>query len=91
MYAMGDIDAAQLTRITERLRSDRAQAAAALDAARPPAVPAELMGTEARQVWDELSMDVKRAVLDTLVTVTILPCGSGKTLDPDTVCVTWKS
>ncbi|NJI61146.1 recombinase family protein [Microbacterium oxydans] len=91
MFAAGDIDAAQLTRITERLRADRVQAAAALDAALPPAVPADLIGPNARQVWDGLSMDVKRAVLDTLVTVTILPSGSGKAFDPDTVRVTWKS
>lgn len=90
MFASGNIDAAQLTRITERLRADRAQAAAALDAALPPAVPADLVGPNARQVWNGLSMDVKRAVLDTLVTVTILPSGSGKAFDPDTVRVTWK-
>ncbi|WP_407358045.1 recombinase family protein [Microbacterium sp. LTA6] len=91
MFATGDIDAAQLTRITERLRADRVQAAAALDAALPPAVPADLIGPNARQVWGGLSMDVKRTVLDTLVTVTILPSGSGKAFDPDTVRVTWKS
>lgn len=91
MYASGSIDAAQLTRITERLRADRALAAAAVDAALPPAVPAELIGPNARQVWDRLSMDVKRAVLDTLVTVTILPSGSGKAFDPNTVRVTWRS
>ncbi|WP_314095935.1 recombinase family protein [Microbacterium foliorum] len=91
MFATGDIDAAQLTRITERLRADRVQAAAAVDAALPAAVPAELIGPNALQVWGGLSMDVKRAVLDTLVTVTIMPSGSGKAFDPDTVRVTWKS
>ena len=91
MFALGDIDAAQLTRITERLRADRVRAAAALDAALPPAVPAELIGPNTRQVWDVLSMDVKRAVLDALVTVTILPSGSGKAFDPDTVRISWKS
>lgn len=91
MFAVGDIDAAQLTRITERLRADRAKAAAALDTALPPAVPAELVGPHASQVWGGLSMDVKRAVLDTLVAVTILPAGSGLSFDPNTVRVTWKS
>jgi site-specific DNA recombinase len=90
MFATGDIDAVQLTRITERLRRDRAQAAAALDAALPPAVPADLIGPDARQVWARLSMDVKRAVLDALVTVTILRAGSGKAFDPDTVQFDWK-
>jgi len=90
MFAAGDIDAAQLTRITERLRADRAAAAADVDKALPAAVPAELVGANARQVWDGLSMDVKRAILDILVTVTIMPSGSGTTFNPDTVQVVWK-
>lgn len=91
LYATGDIDAAQLARITERLRTDRAQAEAAVNAALPPAVPAELIGANAREVWAGLSMDVRRAVVDTLVSVTVLAAGSGKTFDPDTVRVVWKS
>ncbi|QYG11515.1 recombinase family protein [Microbacterium sp. PAMC22086] len=91
IFAAGSIDAAQLVRITEGLRADRAQAAAAVDAALPAAVPAELIGANARQVWDGLSMDSKRAVLDTLVSVVILPTGSGGTFDPDTVRVIWRS
>ncbi|TFD62712.1 hypothetical protein E3T39_01880 [Cryobacterium suzukii] len=35
-------------------------------------------------------MDSKRAVLTALVTVTILPIGSGKSFDPDTVQVRWR-
>ncbi|MER7797604.1 recombinase family protein [Microbacterium sp. NPDC096154] len=89
MYATGDIDAAQLARITERLRADRAAATATMEAALPAAVPADLIGPNARQVWDGLSMDTKRAVLAELVTVTILPSGSGKDFDPDTVRVDW--
>lgn len=91
MFATGDIEAAQLARITERLRADRAQAAAAVDAALPSAPPAELIDPNARRVRGRLSMDVKRAVLDTLVTVRILPSGSGRAFDPDSVRVTWKT
>lgn len=91
MYAAGSIDAAQLTRITEKLRADRDQAAAAVDAALPAAVPAELIGPNARQVWDGLSMDSKRAVMDTLVSVVILPSGSGKKFANESVQVTWRS
>lgn len=90
MFATGDIDAAQLTRITERLRVDRAQAAAALDAALPAALPAELVTSRAAEVWAALSMDTKRAVLASLVTVTIMPSGSGKAFDPDSVQVRWR-
>lgn len=91
MFAAGDIDAAQLTRITERLRADRLQATAAVEAALPAAVPAGLMGGAAAEVWGGLSIDSKRAVLAALVTVTILPSGSGKAFDPDTVVVAWRS
>lgn len=91
MFASGDIDAAQLTRITERLRGDRAQAAAALDAALPAALPAELLGGHAAEVWEALSMDSKRAVLKSLVTVTVMPSGSGKAFEPSTVQVSWRS
>jgi len=90
LYAAGSIDAGQLARITERLRADRAQATAAMDAAMPAAVPAELVGGRAAEAWAGLSMDSKRAVLETLVTVTILPAGSGNAFDPDTVLVAWK-
>ncbi|WP_353816280.1 recombinase family protein [Agromyces sp. SYSU T00266] len=91
MFAAGDIDAAQLARITERLRADRARAAADLEAALPASVPADLMGDAAAETWAALSMDSKRAVLDTLVTVTIMPSGSGKAFDPATVHVDWRS
>lgn len=82
MFATGDIGAGQLARVTERLRTERVRAAAAVDAALPAAVPAELMSSNAEQVWGGLSVDSKRAVLTALVTVTIMPSGSGKKLRP---------
>lgn len=90
LFAAGDIDAARLVRITERLRADRDRATAAVDAARPAAIPAGLIGANAQQMWAGLSMDSKRAVVDSLLTITILPSGSGKSFDPDTVQITWK-
>ena len=90
MFATGDIDAAQLKRINERLRAERQEAAAAEQAALPAAVPAELVGSAAADTWSTLGMDSKRAVLNALVSVTILPSGSGKAFDPDTVRIAWK-
>jgi site-specific DNA recombinase len=90
LFAAGSIDAGQMARITERLRADRAQATAAVDAAMPAAVPAELIGDRAAEVWAGLSMDTKRAVIEALVTVTIMPAGSGKAFEPETVVVAWK-
>jgi hypothetical protein len=91
MFATGDIDAGQLARISERLRADRVNAAAAVEAALPAAVPAELLSGDAENVWARLSMDTKRAILSALVTVTIMPSGSGKNFDPDTVRIEWNS
>lgn len=91
LFASGSIDGAQLARISERLRIERERATAAVAAALPASFPADLIGANARQVWDGLEMDVKRAVLDTLVAVTILPSGSGKPFDPDAVQVVWRS
>ncbi|MBM7025036.1 recombinase family protein [Clavibacter zhangzhiyongii] len=90
MYAAGTIEAAQLTRITGRLRADRAMAAAEVDAALPAAVPAGLMGHAAAETWAGLSMDAKRAFLNALVSVTIMPSGSGKAFDAETVVVAWR-
>ena len=91
MFAAGDIDAAQLARITERLRSDRAQAQTTMEAALPAAIPTDLIGANARHVWDGLSMDTKRTIVTTLATVTILPSGSGKSWDPESVQVVWRN
>jgi hypothetical protein len=66
--------------------------ATAAEAALPIAVPAESVGGgDAAKAWAALTIDSKRAALVALVTVTILPSGIGKTLDPDTARVTRKS
>jgi len=49
-----------------------------------------LVSGAAADAWATLSMDSKRAVLTALVKVTILPSGSGKSFDPDTVRLTWE-
>lgn len=89
LYAAGSIDGAQLARITEGLRTERDAAEAAVQASMPPAIPAELLGVYAAQVWARMDVDTKRAVLRLLVTVTIMPSGSGKAFDPESVRITW--
>jgi hypothetical protein len=91
MFATGDIDAAQLKRINEHLRAERKEAGAAEQAALPAAVPAELVGSAAADTWAALDIDSRRAVLTALVAITIMPSGSGKAFDPDSVLTTWKS
>lgn len=91
LYASGAIDGAQLSRISEGLRAARIQAQAEVTAALPSAVPPELLGGLAAEVWPTLPMDTKRPILDTLVSVTIMPSGSGKSFNPDSVVVAWRS
>lgn len=90
LFASGSIDGVQLARITERLRVERERATAAVEAALPASFPADLIGPNAWQVWDGLSIDAKRSVVDTLVSVVILPSGSGKAFNPDSVQVVWR-
>lgn len=66
------------------------QSAAVTDAALPAAIPAELIDPNGRQVWDGLSMHMKRPVPMDPSTMTILPAESGHPLDPDTVRITKK-
>ena len=91
MFARRTIEAPQLERITELLLAERALAITAVEAALPAAIPAELMSSAAAEVWSTLSMDTKRTILKALVTVTIMPSGSGKAFDPATVLITWHS
>jgi site-specific DNA recombinase len=43
------------------------------------------------QAWQAASVSRRKAVIDTLMTVTLLPTGRGmKTFDPDTVKIQWK-
>ncbi|MFD4250404.1 recombinase family protein [Amycolatopsis thermoflava] len=68
--------------------------AAAERAAQPAALPdgvAELIGPDAAARWAAAPIKNKRAVLDALMTVTILPTGSGRRVDvPSTVRIDWK-
>jgi DNA invertase Pin-like site-specific DNA recombinase len=91
LYAAGSIDGAQLARITASLRTERDAAEEAVRASMPPAIPPELIGVYAASVWQRLDMDAKREVLRLLIDVTILPSGSGKAFDPNTVSIEWKS
>jgi site-specific DNA recombinase len=87
-FADDVITADQLRRITDKLRPRLAAAQAARDAALPAAVPVGVAGPEAAARWAALPLAGKRALIDLLVTVTLLPPGRGaRTFDPRTVRV----
>lgn len=89
-YADGKITGGQLERITARLRPQVEAAEVAVAAALPRADFAPLLGSDARQRFCEAPLDVRRAVISELMTVTIMPSGPGKrTFDPELIKVSW--
>ncbi|TFB76080.1 recombinase family protein [Cryobacterium flavum] len=76
---------------TEKLRLRRADAERKLDGARPRTLLSSLTdGGAVRENWGALPIDAQRDVVTDLLTVTILPAGSGKRFDPDLIEVKWK-
>ncbi|TQM62579.1 recombinase family protein [Humibacillus xanthopallidus] len=88
-FADGTLTASQIRAITERLRSRLAELEESLaDAGRVDVLGPLVRATDVRAVWDGLSLEHRRAIIDTLATVTIHPPGRGvRTFDPATVRV----
>lgn len=90
-YADDRITAQQLERITARLRPQIAKAEQQIADSLPRADFGPLLGAGARERFQEAPLDIKRAVIDELMTVTILPSGPGRrTFDPSLIRVDWK-
>lgn len=84
----------QLARITAKIRP-RIEAAQNRIKDNLPPIPdlAETVGTPAARHWweAEASLDIKRALIDMFLTVTILPLGSGRSFRPESLKVEWTS
>jgi DNA invertase Pin-like site-specific DNA recombinase len=80
----------QLAIITGKARSRIAEQRAVLAATAGRSDLAELAGPEIRGRWDGLPLDVKRAVIAELMTITVLPAGSGARFDPELIRVDWR-
>ncbi len=91
-FADGGITSAQLRTATERLRGRlKAVEAGQADNSRPH-VLASVVGVEnVRTAWAQLSLGERRAVVDTLMTVTILPAGKGSRFNPEQVRIEWRT
>lgn len=91
-FADGDLTTQQVKAATQRLQARIADLEARLaDAGRVdvlgPLVAAENVG----RVWDVLDVDRRRAVVETLMNVTIHPPGRGtRTFRPETVQIEWR-
>jgi DNA invertase Pin-like site-specific DNA recombinase len=92
-FADGDLTAQQLRAATARINEKLAAAENAMaDAGRVDLLGPLIRTDDARSAWDCLSDSTKRAVVDTLVTVTVHPPGRGtRNFNPDTVTLRWKA
>ncbi|WP_439592395.1 recombinase family protein [Microbacterium sp.] len=91
MFADEAIDAAQLARITAKGRSERERLEAALNDALPPVLPQAAVGAQARASWASYGVERRRAILNALMRVTIMPAGAGAAFSPDLIRVEWLS
>ncbi len=89
LFADGAVTAAQLARGTDRARTRLAVIEQEMAAAGGVSVLGDLVTAEDVQgAWDRLDLDRRRAVIDTLMTVTLLSPGQGaRTFRPETVVI----
>jgi site-specific DNA recombinase len=80
-YAAGTIDARQLARITARIRPQIDTLAEQIRAASAAPDLVDLARPDIGRVWDGLPLERRRAVINVLMSVTILPTGTGKRWD----------
>lgn len=91
-FADGSITAAQLRTITERLRERIADLERKMaDAGRVDLLGPLVTSDDVRATWDRLPLGHRRAIVDTLATVTLHPPGRGtRTFRPETIGIEWK-
>lgn len=89
-FADDVITADQLARITARLRDELTVERRRLAQSRPSDELAQFAGATAASAWARADLEVKRALINMLMTVTLEPVGPGKRVEPEHVRVDWK-
>lgn len=92
-FADGDLTASQLRTATERIRSQLATVESELADAGRVDVLGDLVGADdVAAVWKSFTTERRRAVIQTLMRVTLHPPGRGtRTFRPETVGIEWLS
>jgi len=94
-FADDEIDAEQLSRITAKYRPRLAEVELLLRSARAMPDLADLATEDIASRWQDVPLERRRAVIDYLITVRILPVGKGSHgragFDPRGVSVEWKT
>ena len=92
-FADDILTADQLRRVTEKLRPELEKHEAMIQANLPGVDLHDVAGIDAGDRWQKLPLDVRRQVVEKLVTVTILPTPSGEKgsqgFNPEFVRITW--
>lgn len=90
----GNITVVQMGKVSKRLRERLDEVSTRLASAASGSVLGEFAasGADAASWWESVSLERRRAVVDALCTVTLLPVGRGRAREfhPDTVPVEWK-
>jgi hypothetical protein len=92
LFAAGQIDRRQLSRISETVRPelDRAEARAqVVDDA--PLFAGLVDASDVRAAWNTLPLTRQRAIVDALLSIRVLPSRTGRSVfDPDAVETSWR-
>lgn len=89
-FADGTITGEQLARITDRLRPRVDELKSQISHTSPKEDLALMAGEDAAERWEAAPIDVKRKIIDMLMTVTIMPTGSGRGDKPESIVIEWK-
>lgn len=91
-FADGALTASQIRTATKRLRDRLGELEAQLARARREVEFAPLLDSQpAKEAWNGLDIDQRRRLVDTLMSVTLLPAPRGrKVFDPASVQIDWK-
>ncbi len=92
-FADGIIDGEQLARITSRLRPQMEQHQQVARSASTAPDLLDLAAPDIAQRWESLPLGRKRAAIDLLLAIEVLPStsrGGHNTFDPESVRITWK-
>lgn len=90
-FADGAITGEQLARITQRIRPQIDQSRADAVNAEPSQLFNGLTGPDVAAKWEGATLEIKRLVIQTLMTIVILPAGRGKGRDPESIRIEWKT
>lgn len=92
LLAEGVLTAAGVRKASEKLRAELEDVERERASLTSSDALAELVSTDDVQAcWDGLGLEARRAVVDLLLTVTVLPAGKGARFSPDQVQIEWRT